>query len=352
MKTDEKKDYHHLLIKLFAKEISINEISLLKTWLESDPENYRIFNQENELWQATSLLNHEIFNTDDSWTNLSVRIGIGKDKIKPLSIPKRNNFLFLIAAASIFFMINIGWIILWISEKTSFQQLATASTTFTTLKGERAHLYLSDSTEVILNSESKLEYNGQYNLKSRNVKFTGEAFFNVRTNPDKPFVVQLNGMKVSATGTRFNICSYADDDRVETTLEQGKIQVSINGKEAIHLKSGQQVVYFVSKKEVQLHEIDVDTYSSWQENKLRFIDAPLEEVLRRIGRKYNVAFEINNSDLLNLKFTATFLNEPVDEVMKMLAAVSSITYKINKPSSINDKQHLKTKIVVGKKRAI
>ena len=352
MKTEEKIDYHHLLVKLFAKEISENEILILKTWLESDPENYIIFNEENELWQATGVhINHETFNTDDSWKNLSVRVGIGTDKIKPLTLPKRNNFLFLIAAASVAFAIGIGGILLWIAEKTSSQQLAAATTTFATLKGEKAHLYLSDSTEVILNSESKLEYNGQYNLKSRNVKFTGEAFFNVKTNPDKPFVVQLNGINVSATGTRFNISSYADDDRIETTLEQGKIQVSIKGMEDMHLKSGQQVVYFVSTKEVQLHEINIDTYSSWKENKLRFIEAPLEEVLRRIGRKYNATFRIINPELMKLKITATILDEPIDEVMEMLSTISPLKYTISKPESLNNDRLQRQKIIIGKKKS-
>ena len=97
---------------------------------------------------------------------------------------------------------------------------------------------LADSTEITLNSGSTLQYNGQYNIKDRIVKFTGEAFFNVRTNPEKPFVVQLDHMSVTATGTRFNIFSFGNEDRVETTLEKGAIKVSIKGKEPVDVKSG------------------------------------------------------------------------------------------------------------------
>jgi len=350
MKTEEKIDYHSLLVKLFAREISEDEILLLQEWLNSDPENYQIFDQENELWQETSVhLKKAIYDPDDSWKTLSSRLAIGKNKIKPIYLSKRSNFLFLIAAASVALMIGIGGIMLWMSEKTSFQQVAAASTIFATQKGEKAHLYLSDSTEIILNSESRLEYSGQYNLKSRNVKFTGEAYFNVRTNPDKPFVVQLKGMKVCATGTRFNICSYADDDRIETTLEQGKIKVSINGNEDLNIKAGQQVVYFVQSKKVKIQDIDMDTYSSWKDDKLRFIEAPLDEVIRRIGRKYNVTFEITNPEILKLKFTATLLDEPIEEVMQMFSEISSINYKISKPALSVDNLAVKPKIILGKK---
>jgi len=197
-----------------------------------------------------------------------------------------------------------------------------------------------------------LQYNGRYNIKDRIVKFTGEAFFNVSTNPEKPFVVQLNQMSISATGTRFNILSYGNEDRVETTLEEGAIMVSIKGKEPVDVKTGQQVVYFVNSKKVLVREVATDTYTSWKENKLRFNDTPFGEVLRRIGRKYNVTFEITNRDLLNLKYTATFIDEPIEKVMQMLSAVSPMTYKIYNRTTVNDKQYLKPRIVVGARKTL
>jgi ferric-dicitrate binding protein FerR (iron transport regulator) len=117
------------------------------------------------------------------------------------------------------------------------------------------------------------------------------------------------------------------------------------------VKSGQQVVYFVKSKKVLVRDVVTDTYISWKENKLRFNDTPFEEVLRRIGRKYNVRFEID-PDLLNLKYTATFIDEPIEDVMKMLKTVSPITYKIYYLTSVNDKKYRKPKIVVGKRKPV
>jgi ferric-dicitrate binding protein FerR (iron transport regulator) len=353
MKDEEKVEYDNLIIKFFAGEISDNEVILLKSWLEMDPENRRIFNEENELWQLASVHTKlENYNTDTGWIKIATALGLAKNNFKSVILFRKNNFRILIAAATMAFLVTLGGLGLWIAGKTSLQQMATASTIVATNEGEKAHIILSDSTEIILNSGSSLQYNGQYNIKDRKVRFTGEAFFDVSTNPEKPFVVQLDQMSVSATGTRFNIFSFGNEDRVETTLEEGAITVSIKGKEPVKVKSGQQVVYFVKSKNVVLRDVATDTYTSWKENKLRFNDTPFEEVLRRIGRKYNVVFEITNRDLLNLKFTATFIDEPIEEVMKMLRDVSPITYKINNRTSVNDKQYLKPRIVIGQRKTL
>jgi transmembrane sensor len=346
-------EYHNLITKFFAGEISDREMILLKAWLEQNPENRYIFNEENELWQETSVhTKHENYKTDTAWINISSRLGLGKNNSKSFTILSKNNFRILIAAATVACLLALGGLSLWITGKTAFHQIAVGSTIIETNEGEKAHIFLADSTEIILNSGSTLQYNGHYNIKDRIVKFTGEAFFDVSTNPEKPFVVQLDQMSISATGTRFNVFSFGNEDRIETTLEEGVIQVSIRGKEPIKVKSGQQVVYFVKSRKVLVRDVATDTYTSWKDNKLRFNDTPFEEVLRRIGRKYNVVFEITNRDLLNLKYTATFIDESIEEVMQMLKTVSPITYKIYNRTSVNDKQYLKPKIVVGKRKDI
>jgi transmembrane sensor len=344
-------EYHNLIIKFFAEEITDSELVQLKSWLESDPENRRVFDQENELWQEASFqTKFENYKTDSTWITISSRLGLGKSSLKSVTVFSKNNFRLIIAAASIACLIAVGAISMWISSKKSFQQIAACSTTIDTKAGEKAHILLSDSSRIILNSDSKVEYVGNYNLFDRRVKLTGEAFFEVSTNPEKPFVVQLDKMSISATGTRFNVFSFANENRIETTLEEGAIKVIVKGKEPINVRSGQQVVYFVNTGEVRVLDVNTDTYTSWKENMLRFNDTPLEEVLRRIGRKYNVTFEVANRELLDLKYTATFIDESIEEVMQMLKTVTPITYKIHYRTSVNDKQYVKPRIVVWKRK--
>jgi transmembrane sensor len=196
-----------------------------------------------------------------------------------------------------------------------------------------------------------VQYNGNFNQVDRRMTLTGEAFFDISTNPEKPFVVQLDKMSITAKGTRFNVFSFDTENRVEITLEEGAIGVSVTGKEPLHVKPGQQVVYFVKSGEIIVRDVNIDTYTSWKENKLRFHDTSFEEVLRGIARKYNVTFEVSNHDLFDLKYTATFIDESIEEVMQMLRTVSPITYRIYYRTSANDKKYMKPKIMVGRRKA-
>lgn len=346
-------EYYSLIIKFFAGEISDNELTQLKLWLELNPDNRRIFDEENELWQEASIkTKFENYKNDSAWLNISSKLGLGNNSVKSVTLLRKNNFRIIIAAAAVACLMALGGISLWIVSRNYYHQMIAGSTIVETKEGEKARIILSDSSEVILNSDSRVQYVGNYNMTDRRVKLSGEAFFDISTNPEKPFVVQLDNMSISATGTRFNVFSFKNENRVETTLEEGTISVSVKGKEPINVRSGQQVVYFVNTGEVMVFDVNTDTYTSWKENMLRFNDTPLEEAFRRIGRKYNVTFEITNRDLLDLKYTATFIDESVEEVMQMLKAVSPITYKIYYRTSAKDKQYIKPKIIVGKRKTV
>jgi transmembrane sensor len=345
--------YQDLIIKFFAGETDDNELLLLKEKLQRDPENRQMFDRENELWQeANKRIRIELFNTDDGWENISSALSMEKRKGSSVKIVRKLNFSVLMAAASILLLAAISFSLLWLYERDSSRRFASSGTLVETREGEKARIYLADSTEVTLNSGSSLNYDGGFNLNSRNVRFSGEAYFDVATNPEKPFVVQLDKLKISARGTKFNIFSFGNEDRIEATLEEGNLDVEIEEKKSVNLKPGQQIVYFKRTGNIMLRDVACETYTSWKENKLRFKDTPLEEVLRRIGRKYNVKFEITNSELLDLKYTATFIDESIEKVMQMLGTVSPITYKIYYNTSIDDKLYTKPRIVVGKRKTI
>jgi ferric-dicitrate binding protein FerR (iron transport regulator) len=344
-------NFKNLITKFLVGEISDNEMDLLKAWLEKDISNRRIFDEQNELWQESGVItNPDPFKIDKAWEKLSDHVGIFEKNVKPYLIINKNYFGILITAASVACLVAIVGLTLWLMELRSFNKLAVSTTTVQTNEGEKASIFLSDSTQVVLNSGSNIKYATDYNNNERIVRLTGEAFFNVRTNPERPFVVEMGKMTVTATGTRFNVLSYCNEDRMEATLEEGKIKVSIIGKEIIDLKSGQQVVYSSKTNKVIVREVTTETYTSWNENKLRFIDTPFEEVLRKIARRYNVTFEIKNRELLDLKYTATFIDESIEDVMQMLKSVSPITYEIHNRTTIDDKQYLKPKIFVGKRK--
>jgi len=346
-----KTEYRDLLSKYFAGETSEEEIDILKTWLTADPENRRIFDQENELWQALCIRTKlEYYNSDTAWQELAASLKILNTGSGSVKIMRRVNYHLLIAAASVAILLITGAFALWIKEKNISGKMASVTSSVVTSEGEKASIFLPDSTRIVLNSGSSLSYEGSYNIRDRAVKFSGEAYFDVITNPDRPFIVDLGKIRIFASGTKFNILSFGNEDRIETTLEQGSIGIALQGRESVNINPGQQVVYFKKTGKYIVRNVVTETFTSWKDNKLRFIDTPLEEVLRKIGRKYNVRFEITSSDLLDLEYTGTFIDESIDDVMQMLKTVSPITYKIYYRTTATDIKYLKPRIVVGKRK--
>lgn len=345
-------NFRELTTKFLDGEINDNELIIFKSLLEKDAELRRIFDQENELWQGINIyIKHDYYKTDEGWNSISSKLGINNVKNDSIFIISKRKFLTLAVAAVVVCLMTIGGVSFWLKESQSVKQSSEVWTTISTNEGEKAIIYLADSTQVIINSASTFKYTSNYNENERIVKLSGEAYFNVHTNPEKPFVVQLNNMAVSATGTKFNVLSYPNEGRIETTLEEGKIQIAIEGSETINVKSGQQVVYFVKTGKINLRDVATETYTSWKENKLRLIDTPFEEALRKIARRYNVSFEIRNSDLLDLKYTATFIDESIGEVMQVLQTISPISYEINNRTVASDKKYLKPKIIIRKRKS-
>lgn len=337
-------NYQDLLTKFFSGKLSAEDSLMMKKWIDESPEHRKIFDQANELWQ-TSISRSKHFDVDAAWELFSSRQGL-RCNIKPL---KKKIYWTISVAASIIILFIIGSIIARNKSSLSLNDLANSKIVVSAKDGEKAIIMLSDSSEVILNSGSRLEYDATYNLKNRNVTLTGEAFFDIHTDPEKPFIVSSEEIRVIATGTRFNVLSFPEENRIEASLEEGEISViSADGKSA-SIKPGEQLVYTKQSKDFEVKKIHIEAYTSWKENKLRLSDTPLEESLRKIARKYNVTFNITDAKLLDLKYTATFIDEDIEEVMEMLKVVSPITYKISYRTGITDHNYIKPMILVAYK---
>lgn len=341
-------NYNTLIIKFLSKEIEDSELIELRSWLDKNSENRRLFDKENELWHNSSIrTNHDHFNTDNAWADISKNLGIAENRNRNIKVFERTSVKIMIASASILLLITIGASLNLLFKIKPEENPAITSTKVQTEAGEKARIFLSDSTFVILNAGSILEYTTAYNVDDRVVILKGEAYFEVRTNPMKPFIVKTRGLNICAVGTKFNVFSYENEDSLETTLEEGNIHIYLNnGQQNVDVKAGQQIVYFPKTNKAIVRDVSTETYTSWKENMLRLIDVPFEEVLRQISRRYNVVFEVRGKDLLALRYTATFIDESINDVMEMLKEVSPIRYKIIKRTTADDKEYLKPKIIV------
>jgi transmembrane sensor len=167
--------------------------------------------------------------------------------------------------------------------------------TLTTDKGQIYATLLSDGSKVWLNSQSSIRYPVAFDGGIRKVEIKGEAYFEVASSPERPFIVSVNGMEVAVTGTHFNINSYDNEPDIKTTLLEGRVQVT-KGSDVFVLAPGQEAR--LNKQSQQLNmvnDVDVDEAVAWRYGYFQFNDADLQTVLRNLVRWYDVTIEFKGA---------------------------------------------------------
>jgi len=199
-------------------------------------------------------------------------------------------------------------------------------------KGSVSEMILPDGSVIFLNADSRVKYSIEGENGIREVFLTGEAWFEVAKNNDKPFVVHTPFYDVNVTGTQFNVKAYETDKEVTTTLEEGEVvihsTVSFKMAEDVILKPGEQVVLNKESRELNIKTVNTKWFTSWKDNKLIFVNMNMKELIVLLERKYGVEIDVNNKEILKLHFDGTIKNESIIEIMEILKKTLPINYKI------------------------
>jgi transmembrane sensor len=154
-------------------------------------------------------------------------------------------------------------------------------------RGGEYQLVLPDGSIAYINSDSRLDFPTIFNEDIREVTLSGEAYFEVTHDPDKPFIVNSPDFRVTVTGTAFNVYNYTDDI-AETTLVNGRVMVSSDNHDHVSLKPGQQASIKDDAHRMDIRDVDTDLYTSWVYGLFRFKDMRLSDLARRMERWYDV----------------------------------------------------------------
>ncbi|MBX3258042.1 MAG: FecR domain-containing protein [Chitinophagaceae bacterium] len=262
-------------------------------------------------------------------------------------------YISMAASFTLVFLLT-RWLIL---KNTDDSDIKAASThTVSTQKGSRSKIELPDGTSVWLNAGSYLEYDNDFGKIFRHVSLTGEAFFDVTYNREKPFIIHTNVIDVKVLGTTFNVRAYPEENRTEAALISGSLEVSFANQslQKVILKPSEKIsvnnktitadpVQVISATTVQAPAISSVTYlpsdnsvieTSWVNNKLVFRNKPFEEVVMEMSRWYNVNFEVHDKSLLVRRFTATFETETIHEALTQLSASYNFSFSYDKAKKL------------------
>lgn len=231
-------------------------------------------------------------------------------------INKTRRLKTLVPLATILIVLGLG---LFYYFQPSQNQLST----FSARDGERKKVVLPDSSVVVLNSGSSVSYPIDFE-NGREVSLTGEAYFQIEKNIEKPFTVHSEELQVRVLGTAFSVNNYSGIQKI--SLKQGKVEVVLTeNKDKITLDPGEQLLWDVQNKEVNKREFDMETELSWADNILLFKNIPLGEALPKINRYYGVNFKIEDLNIRKRHITGSFENQSLDEFISSLEYIANIT---------------------------
>jgi len=220
--------------------------------------------------------------------------------------------------------------------------------------GSRIKIDLSDGSEVWLNHGSKLKYPQKFGKDSREVFLSGEAYFNVNEDPARPFIVKTSVLCVKVVGTSFNLSAYPDDNTIKATLDEGKIIIfkalkDGSSERITELEPRQQGVFIVNSKKFTVQTVKTVKYTSWKEGKLLLLDDPMDIVISKLERWYNVDIELADPNLKEYRYTATFIDETLPQVLQLLSLATPIEFNFTSRIKQQNNTYSKSKVIISRK---
>ncbi|WP_158797647.1 FecR family protein [Pedobacter sp. L105] len=211
-------------------------------------------------------------------------------------------------------------------------QVPETYTEFRSRNGEKKQFTLPDGTTIFLNSGSSVYVSSRFGQQRREVKLSGEAFFDVHHNAALPFIIHSGKLQTTDIGTSFNINAYPDENKVQITVASGSVKVetnSLSGKSELYTKRltiNQSLVYNKLKDSHVVTIVNSDSISSWRTNHLNFDNATYIEISRSIARWYNLDITLSPKIHDSKKYTLSFINERPDKVLNVLSNLTHTTY--------------------------
>ena len=349
-----------LLARYVAGTCTPDETRRVENWVRADPARRQLVAELRGLWDAAETppprADREV-DVEEGWRR--VRAGMTTDEPEGSAAepdraarsrgpraetrarrrPSRRRAPGWRAGAMVGLLLLIGG--LWLAQSLRTPPEAPTDSTYRTVvttPGERSQVQLADGSSVMLNVDSKLRLPSTFNQQQRVVQLTGEAYFEVDADPDRPFIVRTENASVRVRGTAFNVRGYPDEEQVQVAVREGGVSVRPQRPgtqpDTVELESGEIGRMGEADTTVQILAADVAPYIGWTEGRLVFENTPLPKVARRLERWYDLTFRIRDPALRSLRLTATLKSQSVRNVLDVIAASLNIRYEIDQNSVV------------------
>lgn len=311
------------ILKFFNKSLEKKDMEELNDNLAQSYEHRKFFDEINETQQLSQM--HQFYqNMDRRWNELSMELGLNSSESKKPHLLKRLPVQVLKYAAILAILLAITNVSYFMLKKPENAILSVK-----TQDGQKSEINLSDGSKIWLNSRSELLNINGFTAKNRELTLQGEAYFDIKTDKNSPFIINIGNANVSVFGTKFSISSYVEDDYMIVSLEEGSVGFTMAGaNEPIMISPNQQLIYTKKTNKISVQDVQIDLYTSWKDNKLKFNDASFKDMVIKMERWFDVSIMVDPAFEYTERFTMTIKTESLVEVMEILKKVSKINYTI------------------------
>ncbi|WP_291528104.1 FecR family protein [Bacteroides sp. UBA939] len=336
-------DIDEIIGKCFSGEMTEEEKDYLMQWVNDSIENKAYFEGMRNIMHASS----PAFRPEDIDVDRAMVKVIGRTA----KFQKKEILLWWQRIAGVILLpLLFGAAYLWWDYNVLADEVLVTQE-ITSPWGTSSKVELPDGSIVWLNSGSKLRYPVNFSDNdTRQLYLTGEAFFKVQSDEKHPFIVNTKNMTVVATGTQFNVESYATDTITAVTLVEGALNVNISEKQNLRLLPNQRLVYNNLSARYNRTTTDASQWLLWKDGILAFRDEPLANVFKRIGRTFNVDIVMADEDIFRQPYRATFQDESFDKIIDLLKLTVPIKYEKEESVHFDDGSFSKFRIVVSGKK--
>ncbi|MDR1500150.1 MAG: DUF4974 domain-containing protein [Tannerellaceae bacterium] len=265
---------------------------------------------------------HMAASRDVVWKMVGERItGSGR---RPAPGARRRHLLrYMTAAVAAALMAGSAFSLLAMHRYKARLDMIAGSEVFLSVPfGVISEVRLPDGTRVTLNGGSRLSYDPSF-MGGREVDFSGEGFFVVARDEERPFTVKSDNLTVKVLGTRFGFKSYKGEAITALTLEEGSVcafPAWSDSPKGIMLEPRQQIVVNNKTREVARRSVRVDDYTAWKDNILVFRDETLSEIAVRLERRFDVKINIRPGRLRDERYVARFqYGENLEQILEKLS---------------------------------
>lgn len=326
----EKEHIDELIASFLNKDLDERGAQELKEWIGASVENEKHFMQRQEIWfSATSQQEDAEYDKDKAFARFRERIANQTSGGKTARRDVRG-FRYWRYAAVVIALFSVSYFSYWrggASVKEDFSDIIVEAPL-----GSRTKLTLPDGTLVWLNAGSRMAYSQGFGVENREIRLTGEGYFEVKRDEDVPFLVQTSSLQVKVRGTKFNFRDYPDDLEAIVSLSEGKVALNnlLKRDKELFLSPNERGVLNKQDGEMHLESSNVSNALQWTNGYLFFDEELLPDVAKELERSYNVKIQIASDSLTTFRVYGNFVRreQTIVEVLEALSATRKIRYAV------------------------